>query len=104
MSLAVTGIKAAAAAWAADPGERKKALFAYLLEALPFLVWDNIPRGTMIACPHLERASTAETYSDRVLGETKTLSRLYNPRIHRKQHRPEIRPGLPLPRSSPLDG
>ena len=27
----------------------------------------------MIACPHLERASTAETYSDRVLGETKIL-------------------------------
>jgi hypothetical protein len=73
ISLAATGIKAAAAAWAADPGERKKALFSYLLEALPFLVWDNIPRGTMIACPHLERASTAETYSDRVLGETKTL-------------------------------
>ena len=73
IALAVTGIKAAAAAWAADPSERKKALFSYLLEALPFLVWDNIPRGTMIACPHLERASTSETYSDRVLGETKTL-------------------------------
>lgn len=73
IALSVTGTKAAAAAWTADPAERKKALFAYLLEALPFLVWDNIPRGTMIACPHLERASTAETYSDRVLGETKTL-------------------------------
>jgi hypothetical protein len=73
IALAAIGNKAAAAAWAADPGERKKALFSYLLEALPFLVWDNIPRGTMIACPHLERASTAETYSDRVLGETKTL-------------------------------
>jgi hypothetical protein len=73
ISLAATGIKAAAAAWAADPNERKKALFSYLLEALPFLIWDNIPRGTMIACPHLERASTSETYSDRVLGETKTL-------------------------------
>jgi hypothetical protein len=36
ISLAVTGIKAAAAAWAADPNERKKALFSYLLEALPF--------------------------------------------------------------------
>jgi hypothetical protein len=73
VSLAATGIKAPAAAWPADPNERKKALFSYLLEALPFLVWDNIPRGTMIGCPHLERASTSETYSDRVLGETKTL-------------------------------
>jgi hypothetical protein len=73
IALAVIGIKAAAAAWAGDPNERKKALFGYLLEAIPFLIWDNIPRGTMIACPHLERASTSETYSDRVLGETKTL-------------------------------
>jgi hypothetical protein len=73
-ALAVTGIKAAAAAWPADPNERKKALFSYLLEALPFLIWDNIPRGAMIACPHLERASTSETYSDRVLGETRTLA------------------------------
>ncbi|PNE10334.1 MAG: hypothetical protein CR217_14910 [Beijerinckiaceae bacterium] len=61
ISIAATGIKAAAAAWAVDPNERKKAIFSYLLEALPFLVWDNIPRGTMIACPHLERASTSKT-------------------------------------------
>jgi hypothetical protein len=72
IAFAALGVKAAAAAWSSDPNERKKALFAYLLEALPFLVWDNIPRGTMIACPNLERASTAETYSDRILGETKT--------------------------------
>jgi len=72
ISLASTGIKVAAAAWPTDPDERKKAIFSYLLEALPFLVWDNIPRGAMIGCPHLERASTSETYSDRVLGETKT--------------------------------
>jgi hypothetical protein len=39
-AIAATGLKAATAAWAADPGER---------------------------------ASTSETYSDRVLGETKTL-------------------------------
>jgi hypothetical protein len=72
IALAVTGIKAAAAAWPADPAERKKAIFSYLLEAIPFLIWDNIPRGTMIGCAHIERASTSETYSDRVLGETKT--------------------------------
>jgi hypothetical protein len=74
IALAATGIKAAAAAWSHDPNERKKAFFAYLLEALPFLVWDNIPRGTKIACPHIERAATAETYTDRILGESKTPS------------------------------
>lgn len=72
VSLAATGIKAAASAWATEPNERKKALFAYLLEGMPSLVWDNIPRGTLIACSHIERASTAETYQDRLLGETKT--------------------------------
>jgi hypothetical protein len=71
IALAATGIKAAAAAWSSDPNERKKAIFAYLLEALPLLVWDNIPRGTMISCSHIERASTAETYQDRVLGENR---------------------------------
>jgi hypothetical protein len=69
-SLAALGVKAAAMAWTNDGEERKKALYSVLREALPFLVWDNIPRGTVIGCPHIERASTAETYKDRVLGES----------------------------------
>jgi hypothetical protein len=72
IAMAATGIKAAAAAWSSDPDERKKALFSYLLEALPVLIWDNIPRGATIGCPHIERASTAELYQDRILGRTKT--------------------------------
>ena len=68
--LAVLGIKPAAAAWSSDPTERKKALFAYLLEGLPALVWDNIPRGAVISCPSIERSCTAEGYSDRILGIT----------------------------------
>jgi len=68
VSLAALGIKAAAMAWTNDAEERKKALFSVLREAVPFLVWDNIPRGTVIGCPHIERACTAETYKDRQLG------------------------------------
>ena len=40
---------------------------------MSIIVWDNSPRGSVITCPHLERAHTAETYSDRILGETRTL-------------------------------
>jgi Bifunctional DNA primase/polymerase, N-terminal len=72
IALAATGTKAAAAAWSSDPDERKKAIFSYLLECLPVLIWDNIPRGATIGCPHIERASTCEFYQDRVLGVTKT--------------------------------
>jgi hypothetical protein len=45
-----------------------KALFAYFLEGVPFLVWDNIARGTTISCPSIEKSLTAEFYTDRVLG------------------------------------
>jgi hypothetical protein len=72
VALAATGTKAAAAAWSSDPDERKKALFSYLLEALPVLIWDNIPRGATIACSHIERAATCEFYQDRILGATET--------------------------------
>jgi hypothetical protein len=68
--LAVLGVMPSAAAWSMDPNERKKALFAYLLEGLPALVWDNIPRGSVISCPSIERSCTAKGYSDRILGET----------------------------------
>jgi hypothetical protein len=37
------------------------------------LVWDNIPFGAAISCPSIEKALTSETYSDRVLGESRTL-------------------------------
>lgn len=70
IALATLGVKPAAAAWSGDPTERKKALFAYLLEGLPTLIWDNIPRGAAISCPSIERSCTAETYSDRILGIT----------------------------------
>jgi|SRR5271166_5837264 len=72
LSLAVLGIKPAAMAWTNDAEERKKALYAVLREAAPLLVFDNIPRGTVIGCPHIERASTAELYKDRVLGESES--------------------------------
>jgi hypothetical protein len=74
IALAILGQRASAAAWSPNDEERRKALFAYLLEGLPFLVWDNLPRGAAIWCPHIEKALTAETLSDRVLGVSGTSS------------------------------
>jgi len=72
ISLAALGAKTAAMAWTNDAEERRKALYAVLREGAPLLVFDNIPRGTLIACPHIERACTTDTYKDRVLGVSET--------------------------------
>ena len=72
--LAVTGRKPPAAAWAESEDERRKAVLAYLSEGLPVLVWDNIPLGTAISSPTIEKVLTSDTYSDRVLGETTSLT------------------------------
>jgi hypothetical protein len=68
ISHGVLGHPAVAAAWSASEEERRKALFAYFLEGIPMLVWDNIARGTAISCPSIEKSLTAELYSDRLLG------------------------------------
>jgi hypothetical protein len=72
--MAVTGVRPSAAAWSTNEEERRKALLAYLLEGLPALVWDNIPRGCQIGCPHIEKSCTTELYSDRRLGVSETIA------------------------------
>ncbi len=68
--LAVTGKKPPAAAWSTSEDERRKALAAYLAEGLAAMVFDNIPLGATITCPTIEKILTAESYSDRILGQT----------------------------------
>jgi len=41
---------------------------------VPFLVWDNIEKGALVSCPHIEKALTAETYSDRLLGASRSAA------------------------------
>ena len=72
--MAVTGARPSAAAWSTAEEERRKALISYLMEAVPTIVWDNIPRGTQISCPHIEKACTTAHYSDRKLGFNELLS------------------------------
>jgi hypothetical protein len=72
ISMATLGRRAAAAGWSPNDEERRKALLAYLGDGVPMICWDNIPRGAAIACPSIEKALTAEMYTDRVLGVTET--------------------------------
>jgi hypothetical protein len=72
--MAVTGVRPSAAAWSPNEEERRKALLAYLMEALPAIIWDNIPRGTQISCPHIERSCTTAFYSDRRLGVSELVA------------------------------
>jgi hypothetical protein len=55
---AVTGTPAAASAWSPSEEERRKSLISHLLLGLPYILWDNIPRGLQIACQHIEKACT----------------------------------------------
>jgi hypothetical protein len=74
ISVAVLGARAAASGWSPSDEERRKALLAYFSEGVAIIAWDNIPRGTSISCPSIEKALTTETYTDRVLGVTKNRS------------------------------
>ena len=66
--VAVTAGRPAAAAWSSNEEERRKALMSYFLYGVPYILWDNIPRGAQISCPHIEKSCTSAYYSDRKLG------------------------------------
>ena len=72
--VAVTGKRPAAAAWSTNLEERRKAMLSYLAEGPPAVVWDNIPLGTTITCPILEQVLTLDTWSDRLLGQSTSLT------------------------------
>lgn len=70
--LAVCGHNPPACAWSPNEEERRKAVFSYLREGVAAVVWDNIPRGSTISCPAIEKSATSESYADRVLKESRT--------------------------------
>jgi hypothetical protein len=71
---AVTGIWPSAAAWSDNEEERRKALLSYFMYGVPYILWDNIPRGERITCPHIERSCTAAYYADRKLGVSEMVA------------------------------
>jgi hypothetical protein len=74
IATALFGRPAAAANWSPSEEERRKAIFSYFAAGMSLVVWDNIPRGESISCPTIEKALTAEELSDRILGESRTLT------------------------------
>ena len=72
--MAVLGIMPSAAAWSTNEEERRKALLAYYLFGVPYILWDNIARGTQISCAHIEKSCTSAYYADRKLGVSQTVN------------------------------
>jgi hypothetical protein len=72
--MAVIGSRPAAAAWSPNDEERRKSLLSYFLAGVAYIIWDNIPRGTQISCPHIEKSCTAAYYSDRRLGVSEMVA------------------------------
>jgi hypothetical protein len=72
--MAIAGLRPAAAAWSTNEEERRKALLSYFLDGQSYLIWDNIPRGTSISCPHVERSCTSAFYIDRRLGVSEAVA------------------------------
>jgi hypothetical protein len=74
LTKAITGIWPAAAAWSTNEEERRKALLSYFMYGVPYILWDNIARGTQISCPHIEKSCTAAYYADRKLGVSEMVA------------------------------
>jgi len=72
--MAVTGIMPAAAAWSTNEEERRKALLSYFLYGVPYILWDNIAKGSQVSCPHIEKSCTSAYYSDRRLGVSEMVA------------------------------
>jgi hypothetical protein len=71
IALALTAKRAAAAAWSFEEEERRKAVFAAMLQSVPLIVWDNIKLGAAISCATIEKTLTSLEIEDRVLGESR---------------------------------
>jgi hypothetical protein len=70
---AITGMPVSASAWSPSEEERRKALLSYLATGVPYILWDNITRGSQLSCPHIEKACTSSWYSDRKLGVSELI-------------------------------
>ena len=87
---AVTGTLPSGSAWSMDVNERRKSIMSYFLAGVPYILWDNIPRGFQISCPHIELSCSFSYLSDRLLGANemvRTACASIHPSFHRQRHR-----------------
>lgn len=88
IAIALTGKRAAAAAWSANEEERRKSIFAALLQGVPLIVSDNIKPGTSLTCTTIEKVLTStELGSSRIANNARTMHR--NPHIYRHNIAPK---------------
>jgi hypothetical protein len=71
--MGTTGIHAGSAAWSTVEEERRKSIMSYFMLGVPYILWDNIQKGTQISCPHVERSCTTAFYDDRKLGVSEAV-------------------------------
>ncbi len=48
-------------------------MLSYFIAGAPYILWDNLNRGALIGCPHIERSCTSAYYADRRLGVSETV-------------------------------
>jgi hypothetical protein len=71
--MGTAGIHAGSAAWSTVEEERRKSIMSYFMLGVPYILWDNIQKGTQISCPHVERSCTTAFYDDRKLGVSEAV-------------------------------
>ena len=71
---AITGTWPAASTWTDTEEERRKAIHSQFMLGVPYILWDNIPRGMLLRCPHIERSCTSAYYADRKLGVSEIVA------------------------------
>ena len=50
-----------------------KVIMSYFLSGVAYILWDNIPKGSQISCPHIELSCSFLYFSDRLLGVSETV-------------------------------
>jgi flagellar biosynthesis GTPase FlhF len=71
---ALSGAWPAASAWSPKEDERRKAILSQFMLGVPYILWDNIPRGFQVSCPHVERSCSISLYADRKLGVSEIVA------------------------------
>jgi hypothetical protein len=68
------GTGATRSAWSGNVDEQRKAVLAVLRDAVPLCLIDNLPNGGNLGSHVLDNLLSSEVYSDRVLGQSATLT------------------------------
>jgi hypothetical protein len=74
LTMGVIGLRPVASAWSTNEEERRKTLLSLFIPGAPYILWDNITRGSQISCPHIERSCTTKLYQDRKLGVSEAVA------------------------------